>query len=384
VTKESKSRAGIRLYSCNLETVSRACAVLREFGDDGQTLSLIEMMKRTGMERTICFRMLHTLEKEGFLRSAESRRYASNLQIRSGKQFRIGYASQGNNPFSAAVSQGLRMAARKCQLDLIESENNYSLKAALRNVELLVKERVDIAIEFQVFDRITAKISTLFQEAGIPVITIDIPEPGAVFFGVDNYKAGRIAGRTLLRTAQRAWSGNFDELILLDAEIAGRVPHLRLWGAEEVLCSSLHGGWLTTRLDSRGEFIRSFEMTRKYLRYVPKRRTLLCGVNDPAVLGALRAFEELGRGDLCRAVGFNGTAEGRRELRRPNSWLVGTVGFFPENYGNNVLALVLDMLHHKIVSPANYTPVQLLTPQNVDRFYPKDIFEHAEAVETQF
>jgi len=150
------------------------------------------------------------------------------------------------------------------------------------------------------------------------------------------------------------------------------------------LRKGLQDSWSTTRLDSRGEFIRSFEVTRRHLQLVSKRRTLLCGVNDPAVLGALRAFEEFGRGDLCRAVGFNGVAEGRRELRRPNSRLVGSVGFFPENYGNNVLALALDVLHHKTVLPANYTPVQLLTPQNVDRFYPKDIFEHAEVDAIQF
>jgi ribose transport system substrate-binding protein len=384
VRKDSKSRAGAKQSRYKLETVSRACALLREFGDDEQTLSLIEIMKRTGMERTICFRLLRTLESEGFLRRSELRKYASNLRILSGKQFRIGYASQGHNSFSVAVSQGLRWAARKCQLDLIEVENNYSPKAALRNAELLVKERVDIAIEFQVFDRIAARVSTSFQEAGIPVIAIDIPEPGAVFFGVDNYKAGQIAGRMLLRAAQRVWSGEFDELILLDAKMAGQVPHLRLSCVQEVLRKGSPGDWLTTCLDSRGEFVRSFAMTRQHLQVVPKRRTLLCGVNDSAVLGALRAFEEFGRRNLCRAVGFNGTAEGRLELRRPNTRLLGTVGFFPENYGKNVLALALDILHHKAVPTANYTRVELLTPQNVDRFYPKDIFERAEMDQTQF
>lgn len=249
--EDSKSRPIVRQSRYKLETVSRACALLREFVDDEQTLSLIEIMKRTGMERTICFRLLRTLENEGFLRKSELRRYASNLRILRGKQFRVGYASQGRNSFSAEVSQGLRWAARKCQVDLIEVENNYSPKAALRNAELLVKERVDLAIEFQVFDRIAAKISTRFREAGIPVIAIDIPEPGAVFFGVDNHKAGQIAGRMLLREAQQAWNGEFDELILLDAKMAGHVPHLRLSCAREALRKGFQGDWLTTYLDSR-------------------------------------------------------------------------------------------------------------------------------------
>ena len=335
------------------------------------------------MERTICFRLLHTLESEGFLRQAKLRKYTSNLHILSGKQFRIGYASVGYNSFSAAVGHGLRLAARERQLDVIEFENKYSPKMALHNVELLVKERVDLAIELQVFDRIAGKVSTLFQEAGIPLIALDVPHPGATFFGVDNRKVAETISRKLLRAAQEAWSGEFDELILLFAESLGPVPSLRLSHAEAVLRKGCQGDWLTTRLDTRGEFIRSFDMTRKHLQLVPKRRTLLSGSNDPSVLGALRAFEESGRGALCRAVGVGGTAEARSELRKPNTRLVGTVGCFPENYGDRVLAVALDILQHKSVPPAIYTPIKLITPQNLDEFYPKEIFERAEMDETQ-
>jgi ribose transport system substrate-binding protein len=381
VSNANGSSASALSSRYKLETVSRACALLRVFEDDRQTLSLAEIVEQTGIERTICFRLLHTLESEGFLRRTKLRKYASNLQILGGKRFRIGYASQGHNSFSAAVSHGVRTAARERQLDLIEFENNYSPSAALRNAEMLVKERVDLAIEFQVYDRIAARLSRLFNESGIPVIALEIPQPGAAFFGVDNHKVGQIAGRVLLRTAREEWNGKFDELILLDLEIAGAVPHLRLEGAHAVLRKNLGGGWLTTCLDARGEFVRSFEVVRRHLKFAPPRRTLLAGVNDFSVLGALRAFEEFGRADLCRAVGAGGVPEARRELRLPDTPLVGSVGFFPESYGNSVLDLALDLLRHKKIPPATYVPVQLITAQNVSRLYPKDIFEHAELAE---
>lgn len=367
-----------------LETVARACALLREFEDDRQALSLTEIMKRTGMERTICFRLLRTLESEGFLRRAELRKYASNLHILTGKRFRIGYASQGHNSFSAAVSLGLRRAARERQFDLIEFENNYSPKAALRNAELLVKEGVDLAIEFQTYDRVAERISATFQEAAIPVIALEVPQPGATFFGVDNHKVGQMAGRLLHKKALEEWNGEFDELILLDLEIAGLVPHLRLSGVQSVLRKGLVGEWQTTHLEARGEFLRSFEMTRKHLQFAVKRRTLLAGVNDYSVLGALRAFEEFGRNNLCWAVGLGGVPEARRELRLPNTRLVGTVGFFPEHYGSSILDLALEMLQRKSVAPATYAQAQLITPENLDRFYPKDIYEQAELNEISF
>jgi ribose transport system substrate-binding protein len=375
VPSNKKPPSAARKTRYKLETVSRACALLREFRDDRHGLTLSEIVERTGMERTICFRLIRTLEDEGFLRRAELRKYSSNLHILSGKRFRIGYASEGHDSFSSAVSQGLRWAASELQVDLIEFDNQYSAKAALRNAELLVKQRVDLAIEFQVYERIGARLSNLFREAAIPVVALDIPHPGATFFGVDNHKVGLLAGKVLLRAAQREWDGQCDELILLDLEIAGSLPHLRLSGAQSVLRKGLTGKYLTTHLESRGEFVRAFELTRKHLQFAPRRRTLLTGVNDFAVLGALRAFEEAGRSDLCLAVGVGATSEARRELRLPNTRLAGCVGFFPERYGKTVLALALDILHRKSVPTAIYAPVQLITKQNVDQLYPKDIFE---------
>ena len=120
--------------------------------------------------------------------------------------------------------------------------------------------------------------------------------------------------------------------------------------------------------------MRAFEVTRKHLQLVPRKRTLVCGVNDFAVLGALRAFEEAGRSQLCMAVGLGAMPEARRELRLGNTSLIGTVAFFPENYGKALIRLVLDALQHNLLPPAHYVPVQLITPKNVNQFYPKDIY----------
>lgn len=357
-----------------LKTVSRAFALLREFNDEPEALSFTEIVGRTGMEQTACFRLLRTLEHEGVLRRSGRFKYASNFKILAGKRIFIGYATQGHDSFTLAVGQGLRWAADEHQVDLIEMDNQYSQKVALRNAEMLVKQNVDLVIEFQEYDRISAKLSSMFEDAGIPVVAIEMPQPGATFFGVDNHQVGTLAGKALLRAAQREWKGEFDELLLLDQAVLGTVPHLRLFSAESVLRKAVTGRWPTTFLETRGEYIRAFELTRKHLRSVPKRRTLLTGIHDLAVLGALRAFEEAGRSQLCCAVGFAGNPEARRELRLSNTRLMELVAFFPERYGERVLKLSLDILNHRDVPPAVYAQVQLLTSKNVDQFYPKDIF----------
>src|ERR1035441_2863549 len=77
-----------------LETVARACTILRQFSDMQKSLSLGEVVERTGFERTIVFRVLKTLEQEGLLRRPEGRRYFSNVNILTQKRFRIGYRSE--------------------------------------------------------------------------------------------------------------------------------------------------------------------------------------------------------------------------------------------------------------------------------------------------
>lgn len=362
-----------------LETVSRACDILRLFGDDRQTLTLTDVVERTGLERTICFRLLRTLTDKDLLRRSDGRKYASNVRIMSGKRFRIGYASQTHDSFCTALVQGLRWAAASRPIDLIEVDNRYSVKAALGGAKQLVDQRVDLAIEFQTYERIGNKVAHLFEQANIPLIAVEIPHPNATFLGVDNQRAGLVAGRALLKAAQAHWGGKCDEILSLDLDIAGSLPHLRLSSAQKILLNGLTGDCTITHLDSRGEFVRSFEETRRHLKITRSCRTLLMGINDYAVLGALRAFEEVGRSNVCLAISHGGGPEARRELRLPNTRLVGTVAFFPEKYGESLLLLALDILSRRTVPPAVYLPVQVLTRKNVNDFYPQDTFVDSRA-----
>jgi ribose transport system substrate-binding protein len=360
--------------SYKLETVARACEILRLFANDRQTLTLKQVVDETGFERTICFRLLRTLEQEGLLRKADGRRYSSNVHILTEKRYRIGYASQAHDSFSGAISQGIRWAATEHNIDLIELGNAYSVKTAIRNAEQFIKRGVDLVIEFQTYERIGPRLSNMFEEAGIPVIAVEIPHPKAVFLGVDNHRVGLLAGKALLREAQRQWAGTCDEVLLLDLVIAGSIPHLRLAGAESVLRKGLIGNYTTCHLESRGEFIGSFELIRKHLRTSTRRKTLVTGVNDFAVLGALRAFEEAGRSDSCIGVSLGGVSEARRELRLPSSRLAACVAFFPERYGKSLMLLALDILNQRSFPPAVYMPSQLVTSRDVNKIYPEDLF----------
>ena len=71
-------------------------------------------------------------------------------------------------------------------------------------------------------------------------------------------------------------------------------------------------------------------------------------------------------------MGQNASPEGRAELRQPGTRLIGSVAYFPEKYGAEILALALDILHRRRCPPAVFVKHQLVTPENVDHIYPND------------
>jgi ribose transport system substrate-binding protein len=111
---------------------------------------------------------------------------------------------------------------------------------------------------------------------------------------------------------------------------------------------------------------------RQYLRRSKPKRTLIGAVNDICALAALRAYEEAGARHLCAVVGQNSIHEARNELRRPGTRLVGTVAYFPERYGDELIPLALSILQKKALPSTVFVKHQLITPYNVDLVYPLD------------
>ena len=72
-------------------------------------------------------------------------------------------------------------------------------------------------------------------------------------------------------------------------------------------------------------------------------------------------------------IGQNAIRDARNELRRPGTRLIGTVAYFPERYGEELIPLALGLLENKPVPPATFVKHQLLTPKNVNLIYPLDL-----------
>lgn len=362
--------------SYGIDAIARACKVLKSFRRDGEVLRLRDVVQRTDLNRTTAFRILCTLEQEEMIDRLEDDRYRTKIKISRAQRFRVAYASQAEcDLFTHDVSEGLRSAANENDVDLIEFDNMYSPERAIKNAAKMIQAKPDVAIEYQRHEQVALVISSMFRQANVPLISVSIPHPDSVYFGANGYSAGRLAGSVLAKWIKSNWNSEIDAIVLLEATMAGAVPHSRLTGVLDAIREAIAGvaDHQIKHLDGHGTFGSSLRVVQKYIHSSRSKRVVIAGANDASVIGGLRAFNEAGRLSHCIAVGLGGSYEARMELRRPNTRLLGSVGFFPEKYGARLIRLAADLFHAKSVSPAIYTPHRLITPQTVEQYYPNDV-----------
>jgi ribose transport system substrate-binding protein len=359
-----------------VKSIVHSSKVLSAFRTPGEILPLREVAVRSGLPKTMAFRLLYTLSSCGLIGKTGDNLYQSCIRPYTEKLYKLGYAGEGTDyPFSDEILQSLKTSASAEGIDLICLDNRCTAKVAQRNADLLVHEKVDLAIVFQIDESLAPCIAAKYRAAHIPMIAVEVPHPGATYYGANNHEAGRIAGRTLGVWAKKHWKGEVDETVLIDLRRAGSVPRMRLssmlLGMKAALPHLENSPVLY--LDGDGRFETSFEVMRRHLRITKSRRLLVGAINDASALGALRAFEEAGRAESCAIMGQNSSAGGRAELRKPDTRLIGSMAFFPENYGPDLMRVALEILKHRLTPPAVFVKHKLLTPETINRYYPYEL-----------
>ena len=152
------------------------------------------------------------------------------------KPYRIGFANLNDDiAFSNTVRQSLVHAAAAQNIELLLTDNHEDGITALANVDYFISEQVDLVVEFNLDARYGNALIDRLRTAHIPVIAIDIPLPGATFVGVDNYKAGLMAGTLLGHYVASQWGGRVDKVLSLDLPLSGEVPGARMQGQLDAL-----------------------------------------------------------------------------------------------------------------------------------------------------
>ena len=147
-----------------VKSLVHASEILSSFHVPGETLRLRDFVERTGFSKAMCFRLLYTLHHCGFVEKIGENLYRLVWEARGRRRYRIGYAAQGQDTsFPREVLDGLVRAAEQEQVELIVVDNRYQPRVALRNADHLIREEVDLVIEFQTDEAVAPPIASKYM-----------------------------------------------------------------------------------------------------------------------------------------------------------------------------------------------------------------------------
>jgi ribose transport system substrate-binding protein len=328
----------------DLTSFARLDQVDHLFSDDRLGQDWVECLKQTRLSFTIC-------SEAGAIIYAPSQAQAA--------QYRIAFANLSEeSPFAVDVRKGLEHAAREAgNIQLILADNKLDPDIAVQVAKGFLDQDIDLMIEYQIDEQTGNRIINMFQDAEIPVIAVDIPMVGATYFGVDNYRAGHMAGVVMGEWLREHWEGQYDQLVILDEPRAGALPATRIQGQLDGLVSILGpvppGKQVVRHSGNTRET--SLQVMKAVLADLPEpSRVAVLSFNDDAAIGALEAARQQGLEDRIVIVGQGADRRVREELSQPGSRIIGSTTYTPEKYGEKLIPLALRILRGESVPPAVY------------------------------
>src|SRR5262245_64524673 len=136
-----------------VEAVVRACRLLQAFNFPEEVVTLKQLVERTGLSKTTCFRLSQSLVKGGLIERVSKGTYRSQIQPLARSNFKLGFASQTtDSEFSRDVSQSIQRVAAREHIQLIAVDNRCSPKTALHSADLLLQEGANLVLEFSTYE----------------------------------------------------------------------------------------------------------------------------------------------------------------------------------------------------------------------------------------
>ena len=289
-----------------------------------------------------------------------------------------GVTVEGTGFTGPEIRESFNLAVRQLPIDLVFYDNQRNDARAVANAEAAIARKVDLYIQYHRSAAANATIAQKLKAAGIPVLAVNYAVPGAPLYTLDNVAAGRLAGEALAQFAARSWTGQPVAAVAIGRvnDAADRVPE-RVQGVVDSLRQRLPAARVTS-LDTQGNPAQVAPLLGAFLAGQPGRKILIAATDDATALAAKSAVESAGRlrdtvivsHGVDRSI--HGGANDRKELDPNNrgSIVLGSVAFYLDRLGYEVLPLALRMLRGEPVPEQTATPHKLVTAANVFAEYP--------------
>lgn len=303
------------------------------------------------------------------------------------RRFTIGFANLTDDPGARIEGLGFTgenvrasftLGARSLPIDLVFYDNAHDRAKSIANAEDAVRRKVDLYIQYCDDPAANEEVALRLAGARIPVLAVGFPVGNAPLYAADNREAGRLAGDALGKFALTTWRGRLLAAAILGAaKDPSKNVQDRIAGITEGLRQRLPD-LVPVQLDSGGNFAEAQAQLRRFLAKETGAMVLLATLDDMTALAAKLAAETAGRvpdtvivSQGCDPTIHGGTTANKAiDPSNRNSIVLGSVAYFLDRYGSEILPLALKMLQGEHVPPRSFTGHVLVTAKNVFKIYP--------------
>ncbi len=260
---------------------------------------------------------------------------------------------------------------------LYYADNQYDATIGLKNADIMLAKNPDVLINFQFDAKVNSIIATKFGQAGIPIIAVDVPTPGAPFMGVNNFFVSYLGGQYAVEQLEKMGGIDMlDAIVLMQFPAGGEVLMLRSEGFYQAFVDKYGAEKIdpiTIRADGgAGEAEQANKAMTDVLSKIPNAEYVaMTSINEQTMSGCIAAIQTAGRWDpekwLIVTMGCDDV--GKQQIR--DGLTDGAVAFFPERYGEYLIPAAVALMKGKAVPPFMYVENVVITKDNIDEWYPQ-------------
>ncbi len=282
----------------------------------------------------------------------------------------IGYiALDESQVFVQAVSAGIRQAADAAGVDLIECDSGWTREGVQTCAEQLAAAGVHGVLSFQPFADLAA---------GVCETTGDVPTIGIVYdqgpcqvslLEIDQAESGRLAGSAMGAFAADRWDCDVKAWVSLESGADDPIGGARMDG--------FRGGYQehcalpddTRALADAQHLVTARTQVATALAKIKGKPILVAGVSDIAILGAMQAAADAGRGNQVWYGGQLADPAIRAEIAC-NDHYIASVAQLPERFGSALVPALVEAMAGREVAPRIDAALEVVTAANVRTLFP--------------
>jgi ribose transport system substrate-binding protein len=278
-------------------------------------------------------------------------------------------------PFSVSINKGIYRIAKNLGIDIIYCDQEFKPEKAVTCAEQLSQQKPDFAVVSNWQSGAAEAIMKIYDKAKIPVVTIDVWHPNAIFFGADNYVSGEIGGKAAGNYAKGL--GKCGEVTLFNGINPGEgdAANQRIAGfidGVQEICGAIPADRIKSEIFDAGTTEQALTKSTDWLTANPGASFILStSIDDARSAGMAKAMAQSGRdgaavGLGCDEIGVASTKQGDPATTK----FLGCVAFFPEKYPDYVMSIGLDVLDSKPVPDEVHIEHKFLDKSTVSSVYP--------------